>query len=326
MKLSLDALRMLDVIEAEGSFAAAARRLHRVPSALTHAIRRLEDDLGYPLFERQGRRAVLTRAGQTLLDDGRTLLRAASELECRAKRMATGWESMLRICLDAVVDFDAFLPLVSEFLEAGTGTRLAIEREVLGGTWDALVHGRADLIIGATGEPALQAGLASVTIGTMELVFCVAPHHPLAAEPDPLPTERVSACRAIVMADTSRQLPARSVGLLEGQDTLVVPDFAAKLAALRAGLGVGYLAPQLAYPAIARGELVEKRTASPHARTPLRLAWRSAHHGHALAWFLERLQRPLWRERLGASAPESNRSDPARSYASSPSHSLSTQP
>ena len=58
MKLSLDALAMLDAIDSAGSFAAAARRLHRVPSALTHAVRRLEDDLGFPIFQRAGRRAA----------------------------------------------------------------------------------------------------------------------------------------------------------------------------------------------------------------------------------------------------------------------------
>src|SRR6516225_3212541 len=52
MKISLDALAMLDAIDARGSFAAAADALHRVPSALTHAVRKLEDDLGFPLFEK----------------------------------------------------------------------------------------------------------------------------------------------------------------------------------------------------------------------------------------------------------------------------------
>ncbi|QID18921.1 LysR family transcriptional regulator [Nitrogeniibacter mangrovi] len=301
MKLSLDALHMLDVIDSEGSFAAAARRLHRVPSALTHAVRRLEADLGYPLFQREGRRAVLTVAGSTLLDQGRVLLRAAGELECRAKRVATGWEAQLRIGLDAVICFEDFLPLAAAFLAEQNGTRLSIEREVLGGSWDALASGRADLVIGASGDAPPQTGLASAPLGVIDLVFCVSPHHPLAGHPDPLPTDVVSAHRAIVLADTSRTLQPRSAGLFEGQDTMVVPDFPAKLAAQIAGLGVGYLPPQLARPAIARGDLVARRTSVPPPRNTLHVAWRSSHQGHALAWFRKRLAESRWRERLARS-------------------------
>ena len=81
MKITLDLLHMLDAIDRHGSFSAAATALHRVPSALSHAIAKLEDELDARLFLREGRRATLTPAGRTLLDDGRHLLRAASELE-----------------------------------------------------------------------------------------------------------------------------------------------------------------------------------------------------------------------------------------------------
>ena len=59
MRITLEALQILDAIDTRGSFAAAAESLHRVPSALTHAIRKLEDDLAVTLYVREGRRAVL---------------------------------------------------------------------------------------------------------------------------------------------------------------------------------------------------------------------------------------------------------------------------
>ena len=188
MKLSLDALLMLDAIDTAGSFAAAARQLHRVPSALTHAVRRLEDDLGYAIFERVGRRARLTPAGQTLLTDGRQLLATADALECRAQRVATGWEVELRIAVNALVPFGLMLPLIREFEAAQHGTRLRFSGEVLAGSWDALSTGRADLVIGASGEPPPNTGLVSRRYGATSLLFCVAPHHPLAAHPEPIPS------------------------------------------------------------------------------------------------------------------------------------------
>ena len=76
MRLSLDALLVLDAIDRKGSFAAAAVELHRVPSAITYTVQKLEEDLDVLLFDRRGHRAKLTAAGRELLDEGRHLLRA----------------------------------------------------------------------------------------------------------------------------------------------------------------------------------------------------------------------------------------------------------
>lgn len=298
MKLSLDALAMLDAIDSAGSFAAAARRLHRVPSALTHAVRRLEDDLGFPIFQRAGRRAELTAAGRTLLEDGRLLLGAAAELECRARRVATGWEAELRIALNALVRFEDFLPVLERFYAERRGTRLRIVHEVLAGSWDALTTGRADLVIGASGEPPPNTGLVSRRYGATSLLFCVAPHHPLAAHPEPIPSAEIRKHRAVVLSDTTRQMAARTAGLLEGQETLVVPDFPAKIAAQKAGLGVGHLPRQMAAEALAEGTLCARQTESTGTAHPVFLAWRSNHDGHALRWFLDQLADDACRARL----------------------------
>lgn len=298
MKLSLDALVMLDAIDTAGSFAAAARALHRVPSALTHAVRRLEDDLGFAIFTRVGRRAVLTPAGRTLLADGRQLLAAANELECRARRVATGWEVELRIALNALIPFDALLPLIAEFDAEQHGTRLRFDREVLAGSWDALTSGRADLVVGASGEALRDSGLVSRPLGEAQLLFCHAPGHPLAALPDPLPLSAIRQHRAIVMADTTRALQARSAGLVSGQNMLIVPDFSAKLAAQVAGLGVGHLPPFVARAAIDAGQLVSRQTEAGPVREPVHLAWRRTHDGHALQWFIKHLSTAHWRAAL----------------------------
>jgi len=80
MKISLELLQVLDAIDRHGSFTAAAAALHRVPSALSHAVAKLESDLEITLFVREGRRAMLNDAGRTLLADGRHLPRTAREL------------------------------------------------------------------------------------------------------------------------------------------------------------------------------------------------------------------------------------------------------
>jgi DNA-binding transcriptional LysR family regulator len=298
MRISLDALQVLDAIDTRGSFAAAAAALHRVPSALTHAVKKLEDNLAVTLFVRQGRRAVLTPAGRLLLEEGRHLLNAAGELECRVQRVATGWENELRIAVESVLDLNALWPLIADFYKEMSGTRLRLSSEVLGGCWDALATRRADLAIGAPGDMPSGGGYRSRPLGSFAFVFAVAPQHPLARAREPIPAAEILKHRAVVISDTSRQLLARSAGLLTGQDTLVVPDFPAKLAAQVAGLGVGHLPLPLAVPAIAAGRLVAKRTREARPNPPLHVAWRSDHEGRAQEWFLDRLEDEALRARL----------------------------
>ena len=78
MSLTLEAISVVDAIARRGSFAAAAAELGKVPSALTYTVRRIEEELDVLLFDRRGRRARLTPAGEELLAQGLLLLRAAS--------------------------------------------------------------------------------------------------------------------------------------------------------------------------------------------------------------------------------------------------------
>ena len=181
MSLSLDALAVLDAIDRRGSFAAAAVELDRVPSAITYTVRRLEDDLDVLLFDRRGHRARLTPAGRLLLDDGRRLLAAADEIERRVQRVATGWETELRIAVDTLIPFARVFPLAASFFAECSArdahTRLRFSHEVLGGAWDALAEGRADLVLGAPGDPPPGGGYRLRLLAEATMIFAVAPGH-----------------------------------------------------------------------------------------------------------------------------------------------------
>ncbi len=296
MRLTLDALLVIDAIDRKGSFAAAADELHRVPSAITYSVQKLEEDLDVLLFDRRGHRAKLTAAGRELLDEGRHLLRAAGDLEARIKRVATGWEAELRIAYDAIIPPRAMLRLAQDFSGENADTRLRFAPEVLGGCWDALASERADLVIGASGDGPAGGGYQARPLGELEWVFAIAPTHALATAAEPLRRQDILAHRAVVVADSSRNLPPRTTGLLSGQSTLTVGDVAAKLQAQVMGMGVGYLPRCLAAAAVERGELVIRRTEEPKISQPLFLAWRTAHKGKALKWFVDQVGKPGWLE------------------------------
>jgi DNA-binding transcriptional LysR family regulator len=290
LKISLDALQVIDAIDRKGSFAAAAEELHRVPSALSYSVQKLEQDLDVLVFDRSGHRAQLTEAGRELLDEGRHLLRAAGELECRVKRVATGWETELRIAVDTVIAVPRLFPLIEAFYLEASGTRIRITTEVLGGTWDALLANRTDLAIGTSGDAPPGGGYTSKLLGWRDHVYAVAPAHPLAHEADPLKREQILAHRAVAVGDSSRSLAPRSVGLLTGQDVLTVPDMAAKVAAQVAGLGCGYLPAGVAVPLAKQGKLVIKETEEAGTVGNIYYSWRTADRGKALRWFAKRLE------------------------------------
>jgi DNA-binding transcriptional LysR family regulator len=293
MRLTLDALQVLDAVDRKGSFAAAAQELHRVPSAITYSVQQLESGLGLQVFDRSGHRAVLTEAGRELLDEGRHLLKAAAELECRVRQVAKGWEVELRIAVDTIIGIEKVFGLVREFHAQESGTRLRFSHEVLAGTWDALASGRAELAVGATGDPPPGGGFATRPLGRVEMRFVAAPFHPICNEPQPLADSAIQRHRAVSIADTSRLLPPRTVGLVSGQDVLTVPSVEAKAAAHIAGLGVGFLPRPLAEREAQAGTLriLETRGARPEGE--VLAAWRPGREGRALKWFLKRLEDPL---------------------------------
>jgi molybdate transport repressor ModE-like protein len=293
MRLSFDSIQVLDAIERNGSFSAAANELHRVPSAITYSVRQLEDALGVELFDRRGHRAVLTDAGRELLKEGRKLLEAAAELECRVQQVARGWESELRVAVDSLVAIHKLFGIVGEFYAQNSGTRLTLQAEVLGGTWDALASGRADLAVGASGDAPSGRNFATQPLGRVRMVLVAAPFHPLASEREPLTEARVQRHRAVSVADSSRLLPRRTVGMLSGRDVLTVPSIEDKAAAHLAGLGVGFLPSWIAEREAAQGRLKILRTEPERPASELLVAWRPGDPGKALQWFVKRLADPL---------------------------------
>jgi DNA-binding transcriptional LysR family regulator len=298
MRLTLDALTVLDAIDRKGSFAAAAEELHRVPSAMTYAVQKLEEDLDALLFDRRGHRAQLTEAGRELLREGRHLLRAASELESRVRRVATGYEVELHIAVDDVIPMERLHPLIRRFYDQACGTRLRILVEVFGGAWDALVSGRADLVIGAPVEVPSGGGYSTRPLALIEWLFVMAPTHPLTTVPEPIPPEEILKYRSVAAADSSRNLPPRTSGLLTGQDVLTVADMRHKIAFQRAGLGVGYVPAHMVRAELEDGRLVAKQVLETKPDMTLLIAWRTADKGKALRWFLKELEDEKLRESL----------------------------
>ncbi len=311
--LTPDALVMMDTIARTGSFAAAARELGKVPSALTYSVRQLEEALDVLLFDRSSRQAQLTAAGAELLHEGRRLLQELDAVANRVRRVACGWESQLSISVDDIVSVPTMFELVQAFFEVraleglageqgGPATRLRLRTGVLMGTWEALVTGQADLAIGVGDQHVNPGGIELRPLGEVPFVFCVAPHHALAAAAEPLTDDALVHHRAVAVADTAQRLAPMTINLLPGQDVLTVPSMRSKLEALLRNLGCGFIPEPLARPHLQAGHLVSKDTLRGARVAPLHYAWRADRGpqglGRALQWWLGQLDSPTTRRAL----------------------------
>ena len=297
--LTPDTLALLQTVARLGSFAAAARELGLVPSAVTYRVRQVEEALDALLFDRSARQARPTAAGQELLREGERLLGEVDAVANRVRRVATGWESQLTLAVDTVISRHTMLELSQAFFEVAPQTRLRLREEVLSGTLEALVAGLADLAIGVALEPGNSAGIRSKILGELNFVFAVAPHHPLARASEPLSDDLLRQHRAVAVADSAVRSGGLTMGLLAGQEVLTVPHMQAKLEAQLRGLGAGFLPEPLARAHLAAGRLVPLVVQRPTRVTRASYAWREASAtGRALRWWLQQLESTVTRTAL----------------------------
>jgi DNA-binding transcriptional LysR family regulator len=312
--LTPEALTMMDTIARTGSFAAAARELGKVPSALTYSVRQLEDALDVLLFDRSSRQARLTAAGSELLTEGRRLLAEMDAVANRVHRVSTGWETQLTIAADGVVSRLTLLELCEAFYAlrppelagAGPGTRLRLRTEVLAGTVEALLLGQADLAIGLPADTLVPAGIEMRPLGEAPFVYVVGARHALAGVREPLSDAVLREQRGIAVADSAQRMSPVTLNLQPGQDVLTVSSMQAKLEALMMNLGGGFVPEQLAREHVQAGRLVVKAVQRQRMTAVLAYGWRSAAapqpqrppQGLALQWWLRQLESPATRAAL----------------------------
>lgn len=288
--LTLESLEVIDAIERKGSFAAAAAVLNKVPSGVSYTVQKLEQDLGVTLFQKEGRRAVLTSAGQHLVERGRQLLLAADELAAGTRQVATGWEPRLRVAVDTIVPLQQVLPLIAQLHAVQPAVEVTLSTEVLAGTWEALIENRVDLVVGGVGDVPGHKGIRCEPWRDIKHVFVAAPDHPLCKEAGPISLDLVKQYRAVVVSDTSHSSTPLSRGMLNQQSLIRVPSMEAKLEAHRLGLGVGYAPEDQVVEDLATSKLVALTLAESREDAPAMLGWKTSNRGQALHFLLELLR------------------------------------
>ena len=287
--LSEQSLQLIDMVARVGSFTAAANKLHKVPSAVSYAVKQVEEDLGVTLFERHHRSVSLTLAGEHFVKQTRILLTNMASMKDDTKRIANGWQPTLSIAFDNIVRADKISVLIADFYREFTNVELIIRIEVFNGVWESIANGGSYIAIGATTAIPVGGEYHFRDMGEIQWAFLVSKHHPLAKIDRPLADDELRQYPAICLEDTSREIPKRMTWLLNNQRRLVVPDWIRAINCFREGLGIGYMPVHFAEPFIKNGSLILKDLEQPRTSSPCCLAWNGANKSPAMAWVLDYL-------------------------------------
>ena len=120
-RVTLEQWRTLQAVVDHGGFAQAAEALHRSQSSISYTVARMQEQLGIPLLEIEGRKAVLTESGAALLRRSRHLVAQASQLEMLASEMDQGWEAEVRLVVDAAYPTDRLASALHAFMPQSRG-------------------------------------------------------------------------------------------------------------------------------------------------------------------------------------------------------------
>ena len=122
-------LRVVHAVEQHGSLTAAAGVLCVTQSALSHTIRKLEDNLGTAIWLREGRSLRLTQAGRHLLDIANRVLPLLDHAEDKLKQIAQGEQGTLRIGMECHPCYQWLLKVVSPFLAGWPGVDVDVRQK-----------------------------------------------------------------------------------------------------------------------------------------------------------------------------------------------------
>jgi len=237
-RITLDQWAALVAVVDQGGYARASGHLHRTQSTVTYTIKKLEDLLGLKVFERQGRRAVLTPAGQVLYRRGKSLLDDATRLERSASGLAQGWEPEVRLAVDAIFPTWLLLRALDLFGREHPDVRVEVIEAVLGGIEEALTEGRVEFIIGTL----VPGGFIGDSLMQVRFVCAAAPSHPLHHLGHAVEIEDLRAHRHLVVRDSSARR-SRSGGWLN-ERRWTVSNKATSIRAACMGLGYAWYAEE----------------------------------------------------------------------------------
>ena len=171
-------LSILREIERNGTLTAAADRLHLTQSALTHAIKKLEQRTTVKLWNKEGRTLRLTQAGSYLLAVANRLVPQLEYADQVIERFARGEKGVIRIGMECHPCYQWLLKVVAPYIERYPEVDIDVKQQFQFGGMEALINYDIDVLV--TPDPIHQTGVTFKPVLDYQQVLVVSKQHALA--------------------------------------------------------------------------------------------------------------------------------------------------
>jgi DNA-binding transcriptional LysR family regulator len=298
--VTLDQLRTLVAVVEEGSFSAAARKLHRVQSAVSAQMANLEEHLGVQVWDRSSRVPVLTERGQAILAAASRVLAEMDGLRKLTAGLVAGVEARVSLCVDALCPVSVLVDVARDFTRAFPSVDLRVDTQTMSAVSARVVAGTATL--GVVSPLGVDPRLERRVLARVRMVPVVSARHPLARARSRggIPTAAFADHVQIVLSEREGEDDGAPDQAVLSPRTWRVTDLATKHAMLRAGLGWGNLPEHLVRKDLAAKRLVAIRpeawAASEHTLHLSAVHRRDTMLGPAHTWLLAALEQSCLRE------------------------------
>ncbi len=254
MQTTLDEWEILNAVVQLGGFAPAAEQLNRSQSTISYAIARLQERLGIKLLELEGRKARLTELGRVLLTDAEPHLAGFHQLEQRARSLASGGESEIRLSVDSIFPNDRLFGALFEFSRQFPYVRPKLRQATfLSSESEFLAYGSHLCIAGLPAREYYVKPILGIRI-----LGVARQDHPLHLLPRPL--SRIDLIRhTIVTIEGAAPGAPKRQPRSPAQRYLSVTNIDAAIDAVRSGLCFGWLPVYRIQPYLDSGELLPLR-------------------------------------------------------------------
>ncbi len=248
--MTLDQLKVLCTIIETGSFSAAAEKLNRVQSAVSIAIKKLEESLAIEIFNREGYRPELTEAGKEIYRQALNILKQSDFLNYTADQLAIGEEAEIAIAIDGICPLDQITPILKIFNKEHPHVRIQLFIEYLGGM-ERLNEKSIDLAFTQVFEwPSWSDALHCMNL---PVIAVASPEHVLILDPENAKQNMQQHTQIVV--SSSQQAPL-SVNVNQEGTIWHVGDFASKRQLIKDGFGWGYMPIHMIQDDLDNGKLV----------------------------------------------------------------------
>jgi DNA-binding transcriptional LysR family regulator len=286
--MDLAQLEVFVAVAQEGRFSRAAKKLFRTQSAISQSIRKLEEEIGEPLFDRSSREGLLTDAGRVLQEHAERLLNLREGAQQALLELRELQQGKLAI---AANEFTALylLPVLAEFRRLHPMIKITVQRTLGRNIPDDVLRHNCELGV-LTYDPQTPQ-LRSAVVYLDELVLVVPPRHPLAAEPQA--SIKQLGAESFVAHNVSSPYRAKVIEAFKRHKTplhmdIELPTLQAIKNFVAAGNGVAFLPEISVENELARGELKHIPVRELRLHRKLRLVYRkSASLSHAARAFLK---------------------------------------